>query len=175
MAVVGNDKAVLFGNFLLQAFDLRAEKFDERVTLRTDQVVVVIVLVFVFIARAPIVEVDFPGQFGFDEQAQGSINRREANGFVTLFDEVIEFLDAQVRLGFQKRPQDEVTLGRPLEPMLDQVTVKQLELLVKSIGGWLALGQWCCLLLLKMFRHAYASSDTVHPDRRADGTATWTH
>jgi hypothetical protein len=134
MAVVSNDKAILFGNFLLQAFDFRAVKLNKRVTFCTDQMVMVVMLVLVFVTGTPVVEVDFTGQLGFHQQAQGSIDRRKANGLVALFDQIVEFLNTEMRFGFQKGLQNEVALGCPLEPVLGQVTVKYLKLFLESTG-----------------------------------------
>lgn len=115
--VLSNLKMVLGRQLILKRFKFGRKEFDDATALGTDHVIMMLMLVIVFVVSEPIAKANLARQPGFREELQRAIHRGLTDAGVFFFDQTIEIFTREVLLHTQKRVQNEVALGRPLEPL----------------------------------------------------------
>ncbi len=115
--VLSNLEMVLRRDLVLERFQFGGKEFDDATALGTNHVIVMLMLVIVFVVSEPIAKADFAGKPGFCEKLQGPIHRGLAYACIFFFHQSIQIFTGKVLLHAQKHIQDQVALGRALEPL----------------------------------------------------------
>ncbi len=116
MAVMQRLEFVAANYFVLKLFDLFVVKLYQRAALSADEVIVMLVLVFVLVERAPVVKFKFASQPALLQQLQCAIDGRESDRWIFRFDNRIQVFAGDVPLGVEKDIEDQIALRRPLQP-----------------------------------------------------------
>jgi len=116
MAVMKRFESVAAHDLFLQLLDLFVVKLDQRAAAGADQVVVVRVLVVVLVKHAPVVEFKLARQATLLKKLQCAIYGCEPDRRILCFDDGVQILAGDVPFGIQKHIEDQIALGRSLEP-----------------------------------------------------------
>ena len=126
MAVMKRFESVAAHDLFLQLLDLFVVKLDQRAAAGADQVVVVRVLVVVLVQHAPVVEFKLASQATLLKKLQCAIYGCEPDRRILCFDDRVQILAGDVPFGIQKHIEDQIALGRSLEP-------RALEMLLENL------------------------------------------
>lgn len=113
--MMGRLKIILSGDFVLFVFDNFAEKFNQRIALGANQMVVMLVIVIMLIPCPAIAQPLFARKPAFMKQLQCPVHGREANGRILYLDQVVQILGAQVAFRLEKYFQNQFPLAGFLE------------------------------------------------------------
>jgi hypothetical protein len=122
-------------DLLLQLTHFLGEKFDRTAALRADHVMVAPPVVLMLVARNAIMERDFAGQSAFRQQLKRAIDGGETNAGVFFMHQAMQFVGRKMISGFEKRPQDGVTLRRLLEADPLEMAVQNILRLAHHLAG----------------------------------------
>jgi hypothetical protein len=122
--VLRNFKSVFRSHRVLNRLQLGGEELDDLAAFRSDHVVVVLVFIVVFVVRAAITKAHFARQPGISQKFERAIYRRMANGWIFLLDQTIQIFAREVFLSAQKHVQNQIPLGRSLQPLFLDVLKK---------------------------------------------------
>src|SRR6185369_238353 len=117
-------KSVFAPNLFFQLVDLRREKLDRRIALRTDHVVMVAAIELVLIARHAVRKRNGAGQATFRQQLERAVNRGKANLGVFLADEAEKLVGREMIARLKKSAQNGVALVSMLQTDALQVLIK---------------------------------------------------
>lgn len=92
MAMMKRLEFVTTDYLILQLFNLLAKKLDQGAAAGTDQMVVVIVLVVVFVKHPSVMELEFRRETALLKQLQRAINGSEPNRGVLRLDDCVQIL-----------------------------------------------------------------------------------
>jgi hypothetical protein len=87
-------------------------------------VVMAATVVLVLIPRNAVVKGDFAGESAFSEQLKRSINRRHADAWIALAHELVELLDREVLVSFEKGKKNSIALLGPFQADAFQMLLK---------------------------------------------------
>ncbi len=106
------------GDGMLQLFDLFVAKLDDATRLHVDQMIVVITG-HLLIARPAVAEIVASEDVGLLEQANGPIDRRDADLRIDLNGAAVDALDIWVIHSFRQNPGDDAALIGHLQPFIN--------------------------------------------------------
>lgn len=122
-------KVELLGNLVLCSLDDFAVKLDQFATDRTDQMIVMLVVILMFISTTPVTQALFPRQPTFSQQLESPVDGGISNRRVLLLDEMVEILSTEVALCPKKDEQNQLPLGSLLQSCPADMLEKYLFLL----------------------------------------------
>jgi hypothetical protein len=126
MAVMKRFEVVATSYFVLQLFDLFAVELDQRSALRANQMIVMMVFVFVFIQRAAIVKLDLSSEAALLEEFQRAIYGRKSYRWVFRSYDGVEVFARYVAFGVQEDIKDQIALSRSFQSGAFEVLVKDI-------------------------------------------------
>lgn len=116
--MLGNLKTVLGRQLILKRFQFGGKEFDDATTFGTNHVIVMLMLVIVFVVSAPVAKADLAGQPCFRQEFQRAIDRGLSDARVFLLDQAIKVFAGKMLFRAQEHVENQVALGRALEPLL---------------------------------------------------------
>lgn len=125
MSMSENEKSVALRDFVLGILDHRAFEFLNLSAFGAYEMIVM--LVFDFVARDPVVKISFGRQACFDEQLHRPVNRRIPNIGMLFADTSVEVFARDVALRLKKRRENQLTLLRMLELVALEIRSKRLQ------------------------------------------------
>ncbi len=128
-----NDKAILGGDFFLQAFDFAVLELDNGAATRADQMVMVAFVGNVIVLRLG-TEVSSLGNSRLAKQVQRAIDGGESKMGIFLRELMVHGFSRHVFLS-QERRQDQFALARQLQLMLGQMLAKHIHLFKSLAHG----------------------------------------
>jgi hypothetical protein len=125
-AVVRRLELILRRNLILFILNDLAVELDQVAAFRADQMVVMLMVVFVFVALASITETLFARQPALVEQFERPVNGRISDARIFALDQVIVVFGAEMAFGFEKDLEDQLSLSSLLESGPAQVLKEDL-------------------------------------------------
>src|SRR5262249_15359887 len=126
---------ILSGYFVLLIFDNFTVKFDHIAAFSADQVIVVLMVIFVLISLTTVAQSLLSSQSAFVQQLERAIDRGKPDAWIFSLDKVIQILGAQVSFSLQKHLENQLPLRSLLESRAAQVIKKYLFLLRRFAHG----------------------------------------
>ena len=119
-------KVVLSSYFVLLVFDDLTVKFNQVAALRADQVIMMLMVIFVLISLTTVPQSLLSGQPTLVQQFERAIDSGKPNAWIFGLDEIIKVLGAQVTFRLEKDLENQLTLRSLLESGAAQVIEKYL-------------------------------------------------
>jgi hypothetical protein len=95
-------KPVMRSDLVLLLLDLLAVKLYQLAAFCTDQMIVMLVVVKMFVSRAAVPETFFARQIAFNQKFKRTVNGREPDGRVFDLDQVVQIFRAEMTFRFKK-------------------------------------------------------------------------
>ncbi len=111
-------------DFALDALDFRREELHRSAALCAHHVMVIAAIVLMLVAGNAVVERNLAGQTAFGQQLERAVYRGEADAFVLLLYQPIEFVGGEVIAGIEEGAEDGSALARLFQSYPAQVVVK---------------------------------------------------